>query len=148
MASTNNTTWYTIQSNATKNALYPAGQNNNYRYARCSLSTTNASQTPIIESIRARIDLKTRFINGTVMDNVSKSGISGVKVSTNNSPPTMTNETGFYSIEVAPGAYNLTATFEPMYYPNSTIVTVSGANVDKNFELLKKTGNITGSVNS
>ena len=146
-ASTNNTTWDTIQLNATKNVLYPVDQDNNYKYTRCSLSTTNTSQTPIIESIRARIDLKTRFINGTVMDNVSKSGIAGVKVSTNNSLSTTTIETGFYSFAVAPGAYNIAATFEPTYYPNSTMVIVSGANVVENIEISKKpTGNITGSV--
>ncbi len=149
MASTNNTTWDTIKQNATKNVPYNVSRDNNYKYTRCSLSTTNTSQTPIIESIRARIDLKTKFINGTVMDNASKSGIVGAKLFTNNSLSTTTNESGFYSFEVAPGAYNITATFEPMYYPNITIVTVSSANVVANIELLKKpTGNITGSVTS
>ena len=149
LASADNYNWTTIQLNATANVLYPAGLDNNYNYSRCSLSTTNTSQTPIIESIRARIDVITRFINGTVMDNESKSGLAGVKVSINNSLSTLTNETGFYSFEVIPGAYNLTATFEPTYYPNSTIVTVSGANVEENIGLMKKpTGNITGRVNT
>ncbi|PWB53116.1 MAG: hypothetical protein C3F06_06890, partial [Candidatus Methanoperedenaceae archaeon] len=59
MASTNNTTWDTIQSNATNNVLYNVSHNNNYKYTRCSLSTTNTSRTPIIESIRARISIST-----------------------------------------------------------------------------------------
>jgi len=59
MASTNNITWDTIQSNATNNVLYNVSHNNNYKYTRCSLSTTNASRTPIIESIRARISIST-----------------------------------------------------------------------------------------
>jgi len=127
MASTNNVNWDMIQLDAYPNVNYTVNTGNNYKYIRCSLSTTNASRTPIIDSIRARIDLKGRSISGKVIGNSSKLGISGVKVSTNNSFSTTTNETGFYSFGVAPGEYNITATFEPMYYPNSTIVIVSGA---------------------
>jgi beta propeller repeat protein len=55
MASTNNIKWDTIQLNAYKNILYSINTGNKYIYSRCSLSTTNTSQTPIIESITARI---------------------------------------------------------------------------------------------
>ncbi len=55
MASINNVSWDMIQSNATPNALYSIDTGNNYTYSRCSLSTTDSSKTPIIESIRARI---------------------------------------------------------------------------------------------
>ena len=42
------------------------------------------------------------FINGTVMDSVSKSGLAGVKVLTDTGLSTKTNATGFYSFEVTP----------------------------------------------
>ena len=38
--------------------IYPVNPENNYKYTRCSLSTTDSSKTPIIESIRARIGPK------------------------------------------------------------------------------------------
>jgi len=90
-----------------------------------------------------------RFINGTVIDSVTKTSISGVTVFTNTSPPTTTNATGFYSFAVTSGTYNLTAKLEPTYYVNNTITisTVLSAVVLQDIELLKKpTGNITGSV--
>ncbi|MCZ7356004.1 MAG: hypothetical protein O8C66_08475 [Candidatus Methanoperedens sp.] len=91
-----------------------------------------------------------RFINGTVMDSVNKTGIAGVSVSTNTSLSTTTNSTGFYSFAVAEGTYSLTATFDISYYTNSTIVsTIGSAVVVKDIELVKKpTGTITGSVTS
>ena len=88
-----------------------------------------------------------RFINGTIMDSINKAGLAGVKVSTNTSLSTMTNATGFYSFEVTSGDYNITATFEPIYYPNSTAVSLMGAVAVQDIELLKKpTGNITGQI--
>ncbi|MFZ3382604.1 MAG: NosD domain-containing protein [Candidatus Methanoperedens sp.] len=89
-----------------------------------------------------------RFINGTVVDSVSKAVISGATVSTG-SLSTLTNLSGFYSFSVTSGTYNLTANFEPTYYVNNTIMvsTVLSAEVVKDIELVKKpTGNITGSV--
>jgi PKD repeat protein len=90
-----------------------------------------------------------RFINGTIMDGVNKAGLAGVRVFTNTSLSTVTNATGFYSFSVNAGTYNITATFEPVYYPNSTTISLQGAVVMQNIELLKKTtGNITGSVSN
>ena len=90
------------------------------------------------------------FINGTVKDSVSKSGLAGVKVFTD-SLSTMTDAAGFYSFEVTPSrTYTLTAKFEPAYYPNSTMVStpLSGV-VLKDFELLRKPdGTITGKINN
>jgi predicted phosphodiesterase len=91
-----------------------------------------------------------RFINGTVMDSVSKSGLVGVKVITDTGLSTKTNAKGLYSFEVTSGTtYTLTATFEPAYYPNSTTVSTPFSGVVlKDIELLKKlTGTITGRVN-
>ena len=89
-----------------------------------------------------------RFINGTVIDSVYKTGIMGVKVSINTTNSTTTNSTGFYSFAVTEGAYNLTATFGITYYTNTTTVSTIGKAVAwQDMELLKKpTGNITGSV--
>jgi PKD repeat protein len=90
-----------------------------------------------------------RFINGTIMDSINNTGLAGVKVFTNTSISTVTNATGFYSFSVNAGTYNITATFEPVYYPNSTTISLQGAVVTQDIELLKKpTGNITGFVNS
>lgn len=89
-----------------------------------------------------------KFINGTVMDNVNKTGIAGVKVSANASISTTTNPSGFYSMAVTSGTYDITATFEPTYYANTSIISTGlGAVVVKDIELVKKpTGNITGGV--
>jgi RHS repeat-associated protein len=90
-----------------------------------------------------------RFINGTVIDSVNKTGISGVMVSTNTTFSSKTNASGFYSFAVTSGTYNLTAKFEPTYYVNNTIMvsTVLSAVVAQDIEIVKKpTGNITGSV--
>lgn len=91
-----------------------------------------------------------RFINGTVMESANKTGITGVRVSTNTNLSTTTNESGFYSLAVTEGTYNLTARLEPTYYSNTTTVSTIGSEVViQDIELLKKvTGNITGSVTS
>lgn len=89
------------------------------------------------------------FINGTVMDSVNKTGISGVTVSTDTDLSTTTGESGFYSFEVISGAYNLSAKFEPTHYANNTIYvsTIESPVVEQDIELVKKpTGNITGIV--
>ena len=91
-----------------------------------------------------------RFINGTVMDSVNKTGIAGVVVSANKSISTTTNASGFYSFTVISGLYNISATYDPWYYSNSSMVTTESiAVVIQDIELLKKpTGNITGSVST
>ena len=47
-----------IKSNAAPNVNYPVNSGNNYKYSRCSLSTTDSSKTPVIQSIRANIGPK------------------------------------------------------------------------------------------
>ena len=100
----------------------------------------NISLIPILPEIR--------FINGTIIDSLNKTSISGVKVSTNTSNSTTTNTSGFYSFAVTSGSYIINASFEPIYYKNSTTVsTAFSAVVVQDIELLKKsTGNISGSV--
>ncbi len=89
------------------------------------------------------------FINGTVMDSVSKSGLAGVEVLTDTALSTKTNATGSYSFGVTPGTYTIIATFEPAYYSNSATFSItSGAAMVQDIELLKKlNGTITGRVN-
>ncbi len=90
-----------------------------------------------------------RYINGTVVDSISKEGIAGVRVFIDSNNSTMTNGTGFYSLNVTAGTYNLTATLDPAYYTNNsvTVSTASAAVVLQDIELVKKpTGNITGKV--
>ena len=91
-----------------------------------------------------------RFVNGTVMDSINKTGIFGVMVSINTTLSTTTNATGFYSFAVAEGTYNLKATFDITYYTNiTTVSTIGKAVVVQDIELVKKpTGTITGSVTS
>lgn len=90
----------------------------------------------------------TRFINGTVMDSVNKTALSGVTVSTNTNLSNKTDAKGFYSFSVTEGEYNLTAKLEPTYYANNTIsVSTIESDVVQNIELLKKPiGTITGKV--
>ena len=90
-----------------------------------------------------------RYINGTVMEKGTTNGIQGVNVTTNTLVSTMTNETGFYSLSLTSGSFDLTARLEPGYYTNNsvTVSTELRAVTIQNIELeIKPTGNITGSV--
>lgn len=89
-----------------------------------------------------------RFINGTVKDHSTGDSLSGVTVSANSTLSTKTNATGFYSLAVINGSYDLKATFDIRYYTNTkTVSTIGEAFVIQDIELIKKpTGNITGSV--
>ena len=87
------------------------------------------------------------FINGTVLDDGI--GIAGAVVTTDTGVSTAANESGFYSLSLGVGTYNLTATKEPEYYSNSSVAvdTVSGETVVRDIELVKKpTGTISGNV--
>jgi hypothetical protein len=150
VASADNSVWTTIKSNATPNTNYAVNTGNNYKYSRCSLSTTDSSKTPIIQSMKANIGLKAaNYINGTVKDSISLAPIPGVKVATNTGVSKMTNAAGFYSFAVTPGTtYTLTVTLNPTYSPQSASVTAVQGTVLKDFSLVKKlTGTITGRVN-
>ena len=89
-----------------------------------------------------------RFINSTVIDSINKTSISGVTLSANSTHSTTTNATGFYSFAVTEGTYDLAATYDIIYYTNTTTVSTIGQTVVwRDIELIKKlTGNITGSV--
>jgi Concanavalin A-like lectin/glucanases superfamily len=149
MASDDNSVWTPIKLNAAPNVNYAVDSGNNYKYSRCSLSTTDSSKTPAIQSMRANIGLKAAgYINGTIKDSSTLAPISGVKVTANGVSKT-TNAGGFYSFAATPGTtYNLTVTLDPTYSPQSASVTATQGTVLKDFSLVKKpTGTITGSVN-
>lgn len=66
------------------------------------------------------IELPRGFINGSVM-NTTGSGISNATVTTNTGEYAYTDSTGFYSLNLTVGRYNLTATKDPEFYQNTTI---------------------------
>jgi serine protease AprX len=88
-------------------------------------------------------------VNGSIIDNNTNIGIKGALVTTNTSINAITDTSGFYSFKLPPGNYNITATGDPEYYLNSSIVVITAydTNVIQDFRLIKKpTGNITGSI--
>lgn len=88
-------------------------------------------------------------INGTVRDSLTRAGISGATVSVISGVSTITDGYGNYSLPVNEGSYNLSAKFEPEFYPNSTLSVMinSGTIALQDIDLVKKpTGNITGNV--
>ncbi|MCX9013166.1 MAG: DUF5011 domain-containing protein, partial [Candidatus Methanoperedens sp.] len=118
-------------------------------------NVNDSSNNPAIEKIRIVnvVDPSSlppvRYINGTVKS--SGVGIGGVTVSTNTTVSTTTNATGFYSLAVNSGTFELTATLNPTHYTNSsvTVLTRLFAEVVQDIDLLEKPkGTITGSVNT
>ncbi len=90
------------------------------------------------------------FINGTVSDSLSGSGIPGVTVLTNTGAYAVTDNTGFYSLGLTNGTYTLAAFKAPEFSPNNTIPTVTvvtPATVIQDIILTKKpTGTISGVI--
>lgn len=114
------------------------------------LIAVNVTNGTINAKMATNVLPEMRFINGTVMDSINKTGIAGVTVSTNTSLYT-TNATGFYSLALAAGTYDLTAKFDPRYFTNYTInvSTFGSAVVVQDIELTKKpTGMITGGISN
>jgi hypothetical protein len=77
------------------------------------------------------------------------SGISGVVVNANASISTITNISGFYSLQVSAGTYYLTATREPEYYPNNSVIVtaIQGMTEAQDIDLVEKPkGTIIGNV--
>ena len=104
------------------------------------LSTGNEDYLPLA--------IPTEYINGSVKYN--NTGIAGAVVATNTSVSTITDTSGFYSFRLPAGNYQLTATSEPEYYPNSPIavtVEIGTTVLVQDINLTKKpTGNIMGIV--
>ncbi|MFZ3385237.1 MAG: hypothetical protein WA144_15060 [Candidatus Methanoperedens sp.] len=101
-----------------------------------------------IISAQFSVNQPTGYNNGTVSGRLDN-GLAGAIVSTNTSVSTTTNETGFYSLSLTNGTYRLTASKEPEYYSNSSLIVtvIARTNITTNIILdLKPTGNITGKV--
>jgi serine protease AprX len=89
------------------------------------------------------------YVNGTVLDTVTRNGIADAIVTTNTSISTVTNGNGFYSLDLMEGSYYLTVIVDPEYYPNNSVnVKVSENSTTMQYvELIEKPkGSITGSV--
>jgi len=87
------------------------------------------------------------YINGTVLDNGT--GISGVVVTANASISTISNISGFYSMQVPAGTYYITAARVPEYYPNNSVVIteIQGTRMIQDINLVEKPkGTIVGNV--
>jgi len=101
-----------------------------------------------ISSAQFTVDQPTGYNNGTVSGRLGD-GVAGAIVYTNTSVSTTTNQTGFYSMSLNNGTYRLTASKEPEYYPNSSVIVTVIARTDITTNIildLKPTGNITGRI--
>jgi len=88
------------------------------------------------------------YDNGTVYGTLGVK-LAGAIVSTDTGISTTTNSTGFYSLSLVNGTYHLTASKEPEYYPNSSVVVTVTAFTTVTQDIIltaKPTGNITGRV--
>ena len=88
------------------------------------------------------------YNNGTVYGSLGTK-LAGAIVSTDTGISNTTNGTGFYSLSLANGTYHLTASKEPEYYPNSSVVVTVTAFTTVTQDIIltaKPTGNITGRV--
>ena len=102
-----------------------------------------------LESVNGFVLPGRGYINGTVLDNVTKKGIANAIVVTNTSIMATTNGTGFYSLSLMEGSYVITATVDPEYYPTSSgIISVLGNSTSvQDVELARKPiGVISGRV--
>ena len=89
------------------------------------------------------------YVVGFVKDNVSKAGIEGAIISTGSGTINITNESGFYSLFLEEGVYDLNVTGDFEYYSNSsvTVEVLPDFSIVQDIELVKKpTGNISGII--
>ena len=90
----------------------------------------------------------TGYGNGTVYGILDKK-IAGAIVSTNTSVSVITDQNGAYSLSLPDGTYRLTASKEPEYYSNSSVVVTVTAYTTVNQDIVltpRPTGNISGTV--
>ncbi len=108
-----------------------------------------------IDNLRARkytsFEPSIRYnLTGRVLNASSGLGVPGASAKIDTYPQynATTNTTGDYSMSVPAGTYNITASFEPMFYTNSTTVSIESSDVvAQDIELvMKPMGAITGSV--
>ncbi|NJD54668.1 MAG: hypothetical protein FIB07_17640 [Candidatus Methanoperedens sp.] len=142
-----------FQNNVTKGVQYynASVSPGTYTIGTRTVDATGNVNTTMVTHTATTILPSVRYINGSVIDSVTKTAIPGVTVSINTSLPTMTNETGFYSFTVTEGTFDLSAKLDPTYNANSSIIvsTIGSAVVIQDIELVKKpTGTISGIVSN
>ena len=101
-----------------------------------------------ISSMQFTVNQPTGYGNGTVYGILDKK-IAGAIVSTNTSVSTTTDLNGAYSLSLPNGTYRLTASKEPEYYPNSSVIVTVTAYTTVNRDIVltpRPTGNISGTV--
>lgn len=112
-------------------------------------NTYGAGRIDAFEAVKGFVFPDRGYVNGTVLDNVTRIGIAGAIVTTNSSITATTNGTGFYSLDLKEGCYAVTVTVDPEYYPNSSGITIvlKDSTTVQDVELIKKpTGMISGIV--
>ena len=103
-------------------------------------SDTSSKQLTVVQP--------TGYGNGTVYGILNKK-ITGAIVSTNTSVSVITDQNGAYSLSLPDGTYRLTASKEPEYYSNSSVVVTVTAYTTVNRDIVltpRPTGNISGTV--
>jgi hypothetical protein len=100
-----------------------------------------------VSTVQLNVTQTIRYVNGTVSGSLGN--IPGAMVSTNTSISTTTNSTGFFSLRLPDGIYMLTASKEPEYYANSSVIVNVTAFTTLTQDIIltpKPTGTIKGNV--
>ena len=100
--------------------------------------------------IKPAFGQSTGTITGTVTDSVTHAAIGGATIACSGTPTcagTSTASNGTYTLTVAPGTYDITAT-QTGYAAGSTsgVVVTAGNSTPENFSLVPNTGTISGTV--
>ncbi|MFZ3384840.1 MAG: carboxypeptidase regulatory-like domain-containing protein, partial [Candidatus Methanoperedens sp.] len=101
-----------------------------------------------VYSAQFKVEEPEGYGNGTVYGILDQK-IAGAIVSTNTSVSTTTDQNGAYSLSLPNGTYQLTASKEPEYYPNSSVIVTVTAYTTVNRDIIltsRPTGNISGTV--
>ncbi|MCZ7361944.1 MAG: hypothetical protein O8C58_01160, partial [Candidatus Methanoperedens sp.] len=94
------------------------------RYNNYHLKKINPP-APIRSHNRDHIQVRARILSFDLKNH----RVHRVTVSSNTSISTTTEASGFYSLPVTAGAYQLTATREPVYYTNSSVTAAVASGV-------------------
>jgi len=104
-------------------------------------------QWSVISGAQFTVNQPKGYANGTVSGSLGN--IIGATVMTNTSVSTTTDQYGKYSLNLTNGTYRLTASKEPEYYPNSSVIVTVTAYTTVTRDIIlatKPKGNITGKV--
>lgn len=86
------------------------------------------------------------YLNGTITGSNGEY-LNNSYILTNQSNSTYSNSTGFYSLNLTDGAYNVTISNNPRFYQNQTnYIQITGTTIHNVNLTIKPTGTITGCV--